>query len=542
VTQRLRVLRPDSIRIKILVLAVIATLLPSVGMAWISYLENKRALEDKATEELLSVSVQTARELDLWAKNLRYELRVFASSYEVTENLDGGGSSNTRRRVTDYLTSVSERTTDYDALLILAANGQLVASSGERPTAVELPEDWRAQLRTEDLVAGAPYWDATGEHPEMLVAVPILAGERVLGTIAAEVSLLGLAETLKDFAPGDTGLASLLTADGGLIVTSAGGSAEAMQLRYAPDTIQSQLVNDGNPIEFTDVTGQRVLGSMRRVPGLDWIVVAALPSDEVYGRLARMRMVTLSIVAGTLLVAAVLGYALGLVIVRPLDRLTSAASKVAAGNLDVDVVATKGGEVGYLTEVFRDMVARLRSSRVELERLSVTDPLTGLDNRRRMMEALQNEVLRSRRLDHVFSVVMADVDHFKSYNDMHGHPAGDEALKCVATVLREVSRDVDLVARYGGEEFFVLLPETPADAAAEMIKRARALLAKHRPSAGAVTLSFGLAAYPKHGDSGEALIQAADAALYEAKRSGRDRVVVARSAERAKAVRGSSSG
>ena len=541
-TQRLRVLRPDSIRIKILVLAVIATLLPSVGMAWISYLENKRALEDKATEELLSVSVQTARELDLWAKNLRYELRVFASSYEVTENLDGGGSSNTRRRVTDYLTSVSERTTDYDALLILAANGQLVASSGERPAAVDLPEDWRAQLRTEDLVAGAPYWDATGEHPEMLVAVPILAGERVLGTIAAEVSLLGLAETLKDFAPGDTGLASLLTADGGLIVTSAGGSAEAMQLRYAPDTIQSQLVNDGNPIEFTDVTGQRVLGSMRRVPGLDWIVVAALPSDEVYGRLARMRMVTLSIVAGTLLVAAVLGYALGLVIVRPLDRLTSAASKVAAGNLDVDVVATKGGEVGYLTEVFRDMVARLRSSRVELERLSVTDPLTGLDNRRRMMEALQNEVLRSRRLDHVFSVVMADVDHFKSYNDMHGHPAGDEALKCVATVLREVSRDVDLVARYGGEEFFVLLPETPADAAAEMIKRARALLAKHRPSAGAVTLSFGLAAYPKHGDSGEALIQAADAALYEAKRSGRDRVVVARSAERAKAVRGSSSG
>jgi len=542
VTQRLRVLRPDSIRIKILVLAVIATLLPSVGMAWISYLENKRALEDKATEELLSVSVQTARELDLWAKNLRYELRVFASSYEVTENLDGGGSSNTRRRVTDYLTSVSERTTDYDALLILAANGQLVASSGERPAAVDLPEDWRAQLRTEDLVAGAPYWDATGEHPEMLVAVPILAGERVLGTIAAEVSLLGLAETLKDFAPGDTGLASLLTADGGLIVTSAGGSAEAMQLRYAPDTIQSQLVNDGSPIEFTDVTGQRVLGSMRRVPGLDWIVVAALPSDEVYGRLARMRMVTLSIVAGTLLVAAVLGYALGLVIVRPLDRLTSAASKVAAGNLDVDVVATKGGEVGYLTEVFRDMVARLRSSRVELERLSVTDPLTGLDNRRRMMEALQNEVLRSRRLDHVFSVVMADVDHFKSYNDMHGHPAGDEALKCVATVLREVSRDVDLVARYGGEEFFVLLPETPADAAAEMIKRARALLAKHRPSAGAVTLSFGLAAYPKHGDSGEALIQAADAALYEAKRSGRDRVVVARSAERAKAVRGSSSG
>jgi diguanylate cyclase (GGDEF)-like protein len=541
VTQRLRVLRPDSIRIKILVLAVIATLLPSVGMAWLSYLENKRALEAKATEELLSASTQTARDLDLWAKERRYELRVFASSYEVTENLDGiadGGSSSARRRVTDYLTSVSERTGDYDELLILAANGQVVASSGERSAAVELPADWRARLRTEEFVAGAPYWDAAAQQPEMLVAVPIRAGERVLGTIAAEVSLLGLAQTLKLFAPGDAGLASLLTADGGLIVTSAGSSAEAMQLRYSAEMIETQLANDRTPVAFTDVAGRAVLGSMRRVPGLEWLVVAAIPSDEVYGRLARMRMVTLSIVAGTLLVAAVLGYALGLVIVRPLDRLTSAASKVAAGNLDVDVAATKGGEVGYLTEVFRDMVARLRSSRVELERLSVTDPLTGLDNRRRMMETLQDEVLRCRRLDHAFSVVMADVDHFKAYNDAHGHPAGDEALKCVATVLREIVRDVDSIARYGGEEFFILLPETSADAAADMVKRVRALLAKHRPPAGAVTLSFGIAVYPKHGDTGEALILAADAALYEAKRSGRDRVVVARSAERAKAARG----
>jgi diguanylate cyclase (GGDEF)-like protein len=279
------------------------------------------------------------------------------------------------------------------------------------------------------------------------------------------------------------------------------------------------------------------------VPGLlDWIVVAAIPSAEVYAQLARVRTVTLSIVAGTLLVAAVLGYALGLIIVRPLVRLTRAASKVAAGDLDVELVATKGGEVGYLTEVFRDMVARLRTSRVELERLSVTDPLTGLDNRRRMMESLQNEVLRSRRLEHVFSVVMADVDHFKPYNDAHGHPAGDEALKCVATVLRDALRDVDSIARYGGEEFFVLMPETPADAAAGMARRVRTLLAKHPPPAGAVTLSFGIASYPVHGDSGEALIRAADEALYEAKRGGRNRVVVAQSVERAKAVRGSGSG
>ena len=155
-----------------------------------------------------------------------------------------------------------------------------------------------------------------------------------------------------------------------------------------------------------------------------------------------------------------------------------------------------------------------------------------------MTESLQNEVLRSRRLEHVFSVVMVDVDHFKSYNDAHGHMAGDEALKRVATVLRGALRDGDSVARYGGEEFFVLLPETAASAAADFAKRARAALEKHAPPAGAVTLSFGIAAYPAHGDSGEALIRAADAALYEAKRGGRDRFVIARGAERVKAARG----
>ena len=95
VMRRLGVLRPDSIRIKILVLAVLATLLPSVGTAWISYLENKRALEAKATEELGSGSAQTARELDLWAKDRRYDLRVFASSYEITENIESISRGNT---------------------------------------------------------------------------------------------------------------------------------------------------------------------------------------------------------------------------------------------------------------------------------------------------------------------------------------------------------------------------------------------------------------------------------------------------------------
>jgi diguanylate cyclase (GGDEF)-like protein len=133
---------------------------------------------------------------------------------------------------------------------------------------------------------------------------------------------------------------------------------------------------------------------------------------------------------------------------------------------------------------------------------------------------------------------MADVDHFKAYNDAHGHPAGDEALKRVADILREEIRDVDAVARYGGEEFFVLLPETTARAAAGLADRLRRRVAERTLDAGAITLSVGVAEFPGHGDSGEALIEAADSALYAAKRAGRDRVVVASAAQRATAASG----
>ncbi|MBF8291364.1 MAG: hypothetical protein HW392_191, partial [Steroidobacteraceae bacterium] len=234
---------------------------------------------------------------------------------------------------------------------------------------------------------------------------------------------------------------------------------------------------------------EKVLGSMRGVPGLDWIVVAEIPSTEVFSQLRHLRDVMLLIVVGMLAVAGGLGYALGLFIVRPLDRLTRGAAKVAGGDLDVDLPVESGGEVAYLTEVFNNMVSRLRAGRGELERQSVTDHLTGLSNRRRMMESLENEVLRSRRLEHNFAVLIADVDHFKQYNDTHGHPAGDEVLKQVAAVLREAIRDVDFVARYGGEEFFILLPEIKASGAVILAERIRQLLAQQTSAGGPVTAS-----------------------------------------------------
>src|SRR5438034_21500 len=140
---------------------------------------------------------------------------------------------------------------------------------------------------------------------------------------------------------------------------------------------------------------------------------------------------------------------------------------------------------------------------------------------------------RSRRLRRTFSVLLADVDHFKQYNDTHGHLGGDAALVKIAEILRQTTRGVDSVARYGGEEFVVMLIEAPIATAAAVGERLRERVAGEEFGGGRVTVSVGAAEYPTHGETPEELIASADAAMYQAENAGRDRVAVAgRRAER----------
>jgi diguanylate cyclase (GGDEF)-like protein len=162
---------------------------------------------------------------------------------------------------------------------------------------------------------------------------------------------------------------------------------------------------------------------------------------------------------------------------------------------------------------------------------AIRDPLTDLYNRRFMEEALRREIHRSTRTGNHLSVVMLDLDYFKRFNDTFGHPAGDTLLKAVARVIQLQVRGEDTACRYGGEEFALILPNSGLDDARRCAERirdeVRRLHVEHRgQSLGQVTLSVGVATFPTHGASGAAILQSADAALYEAKRAGRDRVFV----------------
>lgn len=260
----------------------------------------------------------------------------------------------------------------------------------------------------------------------------------------------------------------------------------------------------------------------------------------------------------------IMGRMSGLELLRDIKAIDSDALVVimtSQASLEAATIALRGGAYDFLVKPFEDLIMisalveraterlclqarnRLLTNQLEvyaseLERLNANlkdmadrDWLTGLHNRRMLRSVLDSEISRAIRYQREFSLVMLDVDHFKSYNDAHGHLAGDEVLRGVARILLNSVRAEDLCTRYGGEEFVVLMPETGHAAARAWADRVRSKIeaypfeGRDTQPEGALTVSIGVAGFPKDGHDGQALIGRADAALYHAKERGRNCVV-----------------
>jgi diguanylate cyclase (GGDEF)-like protein len=538
-SRNLQALKLDRVRNKILAFSVLATLIPSVTTVWLAYSQGKRALTQTLSTELVGVSSQAANELELWFSRRLYDLRVFSNSYEVSGNLERVANSGTRgtARLTNYLSSVRERTTDYRELVVFDLTGRPVASSPAQSTLQTLPPGWEIGLKGGEPTIGTPAWDPATRSMTVTIAVPIQpAGSRAIGTFAARLDLKSAGLILERLLRGHAGTAYLVSYTGERILSSRseglappGGKLDGTAVRWL--NTESRDV-----VEYTNPDGVPVIGTLRSLGVSSWGVLTELSQAQGFELVNRFRNLTILVLGGLFVVVGLLAYGLGLMLVRPLERLTHGAGRVAAGDFDVALPVVTGGELGYLTSVFNDMVAKLRQSKQEveavnetlrqknaqLERLSLTDPLTGLYNRRQLMAVLQGELRRAARTGHEFAILMLDVDHFKTFNDAFGHQAGDAALTKVGEIFRTSLREVDCAARYGGEEFVALLPETGIERATEVAERICEAVRRERFEDEQMTISIGVACYPAQGTTLESVIASADGALYQAKRLGRD--------------------
>ncbi len=543
--------RVQSIKTRILVFTLVATIIPALTLGSLSYLQTTRFLNEKIEQGLQDIASQSARELDLWIKERLYDVRVFSSSYVVSENLAtvlrnrGARLENlvAQNMLQEYLRSVRQKFTDYRELMILDLNGNLLATSLRDGSPPILPPDWQEQVRMKQPVVGKVHFDPLLKERVMLIADPILAANNeLLGVLGAKLAAAAVDNVLAGHAQTDTDGLLMIDRSGRLMASSRPSvySASAAPLEALPSN--KLFARPSAPIRYIDAGGTTVIGTLQIVPTLGWGIVAETDRQKAFARVDRLQKLTLVIVAGLLAGLGLCAYLLGLTIVRPLRLLSEGAAQVAAGNLDIDLPVRSRSEVGFLTQVFNHMVARLRRSREELDsvnqtlqeknkalhQLSITDDLTGLYNRKHLMETLSSEVIRSGRHEHPFTLLMIDIDHFKKVNDTHGHPKGDEVLCRLATVFRETIRDCDYVARYGGEEFIVLLteiePQTSMVAAERIRRRSAQETILDGDASISVTVSIGAAFFPGNGDTAQKLIREADRALYAAKEAGRNKL------------------
>jgi len=295
-----------------------------------------------------------------------------------------------------------------------------------------------------------------------------------------------------------------------------------------------------------DYMEKPVLASTRYIPGLDWGLVAKINESEIQEIIADINQTVYWTGSIIILMSVLLGIGISFYIARPLEKLRENTHRIAEGDYDLTPVNATWREANDLSKAFTDMAGSIKdlnanlnekvkertreldAAYARLQEISVKDALTKLYNRRFFNERLDQEFERSKRYGSDLTVVLLDIDHFKSINDTWGHDAGDAVLVELSNFLSRMVRESDVLSRYGGEEFAVLVP-TSLHAALPFLERIRSEIEQfpfqYTDRTIHITCSFGAAACDESTQTDKELLKHADIALYSAKDQGRNRVV-----------------
>jgi diguanylate cyclase (GGDEF)-like protein len=509
-----------SIRAKVFALVILATLLPTFLVGTSSYWTARSTLGEKLSDQLNIKASLAAARISEWLQERRHDAMVFASSSIVVANVERGSEGappGESPLIRSYLEEVRGRYRVYTVLAVLDARRRLVASASA------LPQKDLEHLEQRD--AGELSfldWDDAGRARFWLQS-PILGAQgKTVGFLVLASDFDALREELAQHSPEDR-----------VHLTSGGRVVLAHPEPVAGDERAPELLPDeGSLTEYRDTSGARVLAAARSIDGLDGVPMTLVVANDWNVAFAAVNELGRSIVLLSLLVAVVviaLAYGLVVSLTDPLEKLTASAHALSRGDYSHELPVRTRDEIGDLTQVFNQMTSALKRSHEGLERLSATDELTKLGNRRQFRKALDEELARAEKTGVGFALVLIDLDHFKSYNDRLGHVRGDALLERVGAYLLSATEQPAIAARYGGEEFVLILPKTGIEEAAARAEWIRVGFYEAYGEEEEVTLSLGVAAWPRDGRSALELIDAADRALYDAKNGGRNRVAVAES-------------
>jgi diguanylate cyclase (GGDEF)-like protein len=426
-------------------------------------------------------------------------------------------------------------------LAVAGNNGRVKCASDAAIVGLNISDRpyFRAALHAHEFTLGDYLIKRGGGVPGAMATFPVMKeGGEVVSVIVAALDLNWFGELAANAASG-SGTEVLVIDDGGTVLAA---SAEAEQLvgkNFADHGLTKELLTkDEGTTTTTDFDGTRRILGFVRVPWTKARLAVGVNEAMVHSGIDReisIAYVQLGVFGMLVLLAAWFGGER--LILRPIRTLVRTATRFGRGDLQVRVADEPWmAEFAPLAAAFDDMARKLAAREEELrianqhlEELASHDGLTGLANRRRFDRELDRAWRRAEELRQPLGLMMIDIDHFKLFNDRYGHVQGDTCLRAVGEALSVVAlKKALMVARYGGEEFALLLPGLDilqATALAEEARRSiEALLMTHADSpSGVVTVSIGVESrVPEPGQSAACLVEAADRALYDAKRRGRN--------------------
>lgn len=542
-----------SIKSKIVIFAVIATLLPTIGLGLLSFKQNETLISDSVTRELRALADSINRQLNQWIEENTLAVRALSTSNPVIEGLitlkqfsnnkSVSAAEQAQSVMVSYLHSVQAKLDEVLELTVFDDTRKIVASSADIPEVRESPEQWTHTSLTSGAIAMPPAWNARYATATISIIYPVLSYDsQLIGAIAATLDLGILKNKLAEIKKFSTGEVIILSQSGQILLSSAPGVDH--QITLSPHQWElTQMFEES--VSYDGLSYPKAIGLAYASENIPVTILVEQDHSVIQAAWIKLRNRFLEFVSMLIVIVTSVALYMGHSIVTPLKQLINAARGIVEGNLDIHLSAKRKDEVGQLTDMFNQMTHALRNKHAEitaanqamqqqnqlLQKLSITDGLTGLYNRTKLNTILSEQLARFKRHNRSFCLLMIDVDYFKTINDKLGHIVGDRILVTVASVLLKSIRTIDYAARYGGDEFMVILTETDSSAAIKTAERIRAevsaacLAFKEQPVH--ITLSIGITQSRRADTMPNDLIARADAALYEAKESGRDRVYCA---------------
>lgn len=530
--------------------AVIATLLPTAGLGLLSFKQNEALIIDSVTRELRVLADNINRQLNLWMDENTLTIRALSTSNPVIEGLTAlkKQTDNPKENITKqmqsvmsgYLASVQDKLDEVLELTVFDNTRKIVASSASTPEILESPERWTHASLTKGIIAITPHWNDRYNTATFSIIYPVLSYDsQLIGSIATTLDLGTFKSKLIETRKFSSGEITLLDQGGKVLLSSA--TAIDHQASLDIHHLESTKILEES-VTYDGLSYHKAIALLYASENIPVTILVEQDQTAIQVSWVKLRNRFLEFVGILIVIVTIVALYMGHSIVTPLKQLIGAIKGVVEGNLDIYLPARRKDEVGQLTAIFNQMIGALRNKHTEimavnqamqqqnqlLQKLSITDSLTGLYNRIKLNTILVEQLARFKRNDRAFCLLMIDVDYFKTINDKLGHIIGDEILATVASALLRSIRTVDYAARYGGDEFMAILTETSYSAAIKTAERIRsevsAACLELREHPVQITLSIGVTQSRYSDVIPEDLIARADVALYEAKRLGRNRV------------------